>query len=83
MTRRRTWVSSAMRTRYGRFTLRCPRKAATPAETLAPVGLRFEVVERVDAQGNVLLALDLQQVEKLLPQLLRHLTCRSVRGSHR
>jgi len=42
---------------------------ADPAPSLAPAGLRFEVDERVDAQGNVLLPLEPHQVEMLLPQL--------------
>lgn len=42
---------------------------ADPAPALVPPELRFEVDERIDFEGNVIQALDSNQVERLLPQI--------------
>ena len=41
----------------------------TPAEPLTPAELRFEIDERVDSQGNVLIPLDQQRLALLTPAL--------------
>lgn len=43
--------------------------SAEPPRPLVPQELRFEVAERISAQGEVLMPLNLQEVEALLPRL--------------